>query len=113
MKTSTQQRARFLSARPRSSAIPAIAVSGLAAVVLSVLAPEPALAEPDIPAGAHFTSWADNGKGGEVVLQLVKGDLPTVALVTSRALPGASLSWRLAHPYSSFAVLAVLQDFAT
>jgi len=59
-----------------------VSVAGLVALGVGVLAPRSALAAPDIPAGAHFTSWADNGKAaddgksGERVLQLVQGDLP-------------------------------------
>ena len=29
-----------------------------------------------IPAGANFTSWADNGQGGPIVLQLFSGEGP-------------------------------------
>jgi len=59
----------------------AVAVAGLAAFGLNGLWSGPASAESNISAGAHFTSWADNGKDGERILQLVKGDLPKVAVV--------------------------------
>jgi hypothetical protein len=59
------------------------AIGGLAAVGFSALAQQPASAEPAIPAGANFTSWADNGKDGQRVLQLVKGDMPAVGAVVS------------------------------
>jgi hypothetical protein len=61
----------------------AAAVVGLAAFGMGVLAARAASDEPAIPAGAHFTSWADNGNDGERVLQLVKGDLPKVAEVVT------------------------------
>jgi hypothetical protein len=57
------------------------AVGGLAAVGFSTLAQQPASAEPAIPAGANFTSWADNGKDGQRMLQLVKGDMPAAGAV--------------------------------
>jgi hypothetical protein len=33
-------------------------------------------AEPVIPAGVSLTSWFDNGRGGEHVLQIVRGNAP-------------------------------------
>ena len=59
------------------------AIGGLAAVGFSALAQQPASAEPAIPAGANFTSWAENGKDGQRILQLVKGDMPAVGAVVS------------------------------
>lgn len=59
------------------------AIGGLAAVGFSALAQQPASAEPAIPAGANFTSWADNGKDGQRMLQLTKGDMPAVGAVVS------------------------------
>ncbi len=53
------------------------------ALGLAVIAPASALALPTIPAGAHFTSWADNGKDGERILQVVRGDLPEGAGVVA------------------------------
>lgn len=58
-------------------------IAGLAAVGFGALAPQSASAEPAIPAGASFTSWADNGSNGQRVLQRVKGDLPVVAAVVT------------------------------
>ncbi|MGA2493837.1 MAG: hypothetical protein ABSF67_12920 [Roseiarcus sp.] len=59
------------------------AVGGLAAVGFSALAQQTASAEPAIPAGANFSSWADNGKDGQRVLQLVKGDMPAAGAIVS------------------------------
>jgi hypothetical protein len=59
------------------------AIGGLAAVGFSALAQQPASAEPAIPAGANFTSWAENGKDGQRVLQLTKVDMPAVGAVVS------------------------------
>ncbi len=73
---------RLSSARLINGGLAALAAAGLVAIGLGVVAPATA-ATPDIPAGAHFASWADNGKAddngkaGERVLQLVKGELPT------------------------------------
>jgi len=83
MKTSMQPESWLSLAPLRSGALAALGVAGLIALGLTVLAPKPASAEPDIPAGAHFTSWSDNGKDGERILQLVKGDLPKVAKVVA------------------------------
>jgi hypothetical protein len=60
-----------------------VAIGGLAAIGFSTLAQRPASAEPAIPAGAHFTSWADNGKDGQIMLQLVKGDTPAAGAIVS------------------------------
>jgi hypothetical protein len=55
-------------------------VAGVVATIgFTTLAQQAASAEPAIPASAKITSWADNGKGGERVLQLIKGDMPVVA----------------------------------
>lgn len=59
------------------------AVGGMAVVGFSALAQQSASAEPAIPAGANFTSWADNGKDGMSMLQLVSGDMPAVGVAVS------------------------------
>jgi len=59
------------------------AVAGFAALGYSVFAQATAAAEPTIPAGVKFTSWADNGTGGQRVLQLVKGDMPATGAIVS------------------------------
>ncbi len=64
-----------------TGAFAAFVVAGLAAFGVSVLAARANSGEPAIPAGAHFTSWADNGTDGERVLQLVHGELPMAAAV--------------------------------
>lgn len=66
----------------RTLALAAVAlagINGVAAIGFGALAPQAASAEPAIPAGAGFASWADNGRDGQRVLQRVKGDLPVVA----------------------------------
>jgi hypothetical protein len=82
----TTSRVKALPSHPRRwlfGALALAAIGGLAAVGFSALAQQPASAEPAIPAGANFTSWADNGKDGQRVLQLIKGDMPTVGAVVS------------------------------
>ena len=37
---------------------------------------EATTAEPTIPAGVSLTSWFENGKGGQYVLQIAEGDAP-------------------------------------
>ncbi|MBK5264730.1 MAG: hypothetical protein JJE34_05775 [Alphaproteobacteria bacterium] len=37
-------------------------------------------AEPAIPPGVSLTSWFDNGKGGEHVMQIASGDAPPVGV---------------------------------
>ena len=64
-------------------ALALVAIGGLAAIGFSTLAQQPASAEPAIPAGAHFTSWAENGKDGQIMLQLVKGDMPAIGAIVS------------------------------
>lgn len=59
------------------------AVGGLAAIGFSVLTQQPASAEPAIPAGANFSSWTNNGKDGQIVLQLVKGNMPASGVTLS------------------------------
>lgn len=61
----------------------ATAIGGLAALGFVAVAQQPAAAEPTIPAGAKFTSWADNGVDGERVLQLIKGDMPATGAIVS------------------------------
>ena len=62
----------------------ALAVVGAASAIgFASLAQQPASAEPAIPAGANFTTWAENGKGGQSMLQLTKGDMPAVGAVVS------------------------------
>jgi hypothetical protein len=58
-------------------------LGALAAVGLALFAPAALAADPAIPAGADFASWADNGRDGQIVLRLVNGDAPA---------PGVSLS---------------------
>lgn len=65
------------------AAVALVAIAGVAAIAFGGLAPRSASAEPAIPAGADFTSWADNGSNGQRVLQRVKGDLPLVAAVVT------------------------------
>ncbi|MDR3494500.1 MAG: hypothetical protein P4L82_07845 [Ancalomicrobiaceae bacterium] len=77
-KPQTTRRRRWL-----VSALAATAVGGLVAVGFGALAQQPASAGPAIPAAANFTSWADNGKDGERVLQLVRGDVPVVGAFVS------------------------------
>ena len=82
----TTSRAKASPSHPRRWLIGALAlaaIGGLAAVGFSALAQQPASAEAAIPAGANFASWADNGKDGQRVLQLVKGDMPAVGAVVS------------------------------
>lgn len=85
MKASSRSKARpsrALSGVLVASGVAAIAlaaIAGLAALGFNALAPQSASAEPAIPAGASITSWADNGKDGQRLLQLVKGDIPLVA----------------------------------
>lgn len=60
-----------------------ILLGGGIKVGLSLL-PGPAVgAQLAVPAGAHFSSWADNGKDGERVVQLVRGTLPVVTVSVS------------------------------
>lgn len=37
-------------------------------------------AEPSIPSGVSLTTWFDNGKGGQHILQIAQGDAPPVGL---------------------------------
>ncbi len=64
-------------------ALAAAALGGLAtALVMSYGRPtvSTASAEPTIPPGVSLTSWFDNGKGGEHVLQIAKGNAPPVGV---------------------------------
>lgn len=61
------------------AAVALAGIGGVAVIGFSAFAPQAASAEPAIPAGATFTSWADNGQDGQRLLQRVKGDLPIVA----------------------------------
>ncbi len=81
--TSHSKRPTFHTRRWLFGALALVAVGGVAAVGLTTLAQRSAAAEPPIPAGANFTSWADNGKDGLRMLQLVKGDMPAVGAVVS------------------------------
>ncbi len=84
MKTKSHSKGPLFHARRwLFGALALAAVGGLAAVGFSSLAQQPASAEPAIPAGANFTSWADNGKDGQRMLQLVKGDMPAAGAVVS------------------------------
>ncbi len=62
-----------------------VAATGSAAIVLEVVASGLSALAPhadldSIPADAGFTSWADNGRGGGVVLKIVKGEAPAPGL---------------------------------
>ena len=60
-----------------------VVLGGGIKVGLSML-PGPAVgAQLPVPAGAHFSSWADNGKDGERVVQLIRGVLPVVSVSVS------------------------------
>ena len=84
MKTTSLAKGWPFHARRRLFGALALAVIGGVAVVgFSTLAQQPASAEPAIPAGANFTSWADNGKDGLSMLQLIKGDMPAVGAVVA------------------------------
>ena len=84
MKTKSHSKGALFHARGwLFGALALAAVGGLAAVGFSALAQQPASAEPAIPAGANFTSWADNGKDGQRLLQLTKGDMPAVGAIVS------------------------------
>ncbi len=80
MKTSVDNTTERPWGRLGSGAAAVVAAAGLVALGLTVLAAKPASALSDVPSGAHFTSWADNGKDGEIVIQPVRGDLPKVAV---------------------------------
>jgi hypothetical protein len=81
--TSHSKRPPFHARRWLFGALALVAVGAVAAVGLTALAQRSAAAEPAIPAGANFTSWADNGKDGLRVLQLIKGDMPAVGAAVS------------------------------
>jgi hypothetical protein len=81
--TSHSKRPPFHARRWLFGALALVAVGGVAAVGLTALAQRSAAAEPAIPVGANFTSWAENGKGGQVLLQLVKGDMPAAGAIVS------------------------------
>lgn len=84
MKTKTQ-------AKPRPSrrrtwvmiAAAVIVLGGGIKVGLSLLPGQAVGAQLAVPAGAHFSSWAENGKNGERVIQLVRGTLPVVTVSVS------------------------------
>lgn len=64
----------------------ALAIAGLSSIATVLLIPtaqQAANAGPTIPPGASLTSWFENGKGGQHVLQIAKGTapLPSVRLV--------------------------------
>ena len=83
MKTSKSKPRPFRARRLVLAALALTAVGALAAIGVTVLAQQVASAEPAIPAGVNIGSWADNGKGGQRVLQLVKGAMPAVGAVVS------------------------------
>ncbi len=84
MKTTSDSKRPPLHARRwLFGALALFAVGGLAVIGFNAIAQQSAAAEPAIPAGANFTSWADNGKDGLRMLQLVKGDMPAVGAVVS------------------------------
>lgn len=60
-----------------------IVVLGLALTGISTLAPAVTAADEVVSDGVGLGAWAENGRDGRIVLQLVKGDAPA---------PGANLS---------------------
>jgi hypothetical protein len=60
-----------------------ITLSSLAGIItMGVLyyGQQAANAEPSIPSGVSLTTWLDNGKGGQHVLQIAQGDAPPVGV---------------------------------
>ena len=57
-----------------------VSLGALAAVGVLYYGQRSASAEPTIPIGVSLTSWFDNGKGGEHVLQLAQGNPPPVGV---------------------------------
>ena len=55
-------------------------ISNLATVLVLSYAQKPASAELSIPTGVPLTSWFDNGKGGQHVLQVTEGNAPPVGV---------------------------------
>jgi len=64
-------------------ALAAAGLSGLATAFVLSSGQQPAIAQPAIPPGVTLTSWFENGKGGQHVLQISEGTapLPGVRLV--------------------------------
>lgn len=61
----------------------ALAAAGLGGLVTAFVlsyGQQAASAEPTIPPGVSLTSWFDNGKGGEHVLQIAQGNAPPVGV---------------------------------
>lgn len=56
------------------------AFGGLAALALPSYGQRSASAEPVIPAGVSLTSWVENGKGGQHVLQIAEGSAPATGV---------------------------------
>jgi hypothetical protein len=84
MTTSLHAKARPSRARRLVLAALALtAVGALATIGVTALTQQVASAEPAVSAVAGLGSWADNGKGGQRVLQLVKGAMPAVGAVVS------------------------------
>lgn len=81
MKTSPHQKPARQRLRRRLMGILAIAAVG--GIAVAAFFQQSASAESAIPPGANFTSWADNGVGGQNVLKLVSGALPADAATTS------------------------------
>ena len=61
-------------------ALVATGFGGVATAFLLSYGQQAATAAPTIPPGVSLTSWFDNGKGGEHVLQIAKGDAPPVGV---------------------------------
>ncbi len=59
--------------KPGAGARALSALTALAALLAAAPAASAATVEPAIPRGAMFSSWRDNGAGGNYVLQLVQG----------------------------------------
>ncbi|WP_026793063.1 hypothetical protein [Pleomorphomonas oryzae] len=84
MKTTPNSKSRLSrSRRWLVFAAVAVVLGGGIKVGLSALTGSAIGAQLPIPAGAHFSSWADNGKDGERVVQLVRGALPVGSLSVS------------------------------
>ena len=84
MRMSLPSNARPSRVRPwLFGALALAAIGGLGAVSVASLAQQSAPTGSAIPAGANFTSWTDNGKDGQRVLQLVRGDMPVVEVAVS------------------------------
>lgn len=82
MKTTRNSKPRASRGRRWVFGALALAAAGVVGTIgFTTLTQQAASAEPAIPAGAKITSWAENGKDGARVLQLVRGDMPAVSAV--------------------------------